>query len=132
MTHGTGRWESGIRLAGIEKLSQSSVTDNSIHGAATGISYVGNDTDTPKDIPTVAGNRISGQTIAAAKLPTPTCIGGNLGDIAQFTGAGKPNFVAPKGSTYINRDGIFGSDDLDKAPRYLSDGTMHWHPIANG
>ena len=68
----------------------------------------------------------------AVQLPTPTCIGGNLGDIAQFIGAAKPNFVAPKGSTYINRDGIFGSDDPDKAPRYFFDGTMPWHPIANG
>lgn len=130
MTHGTGRWDHGIRLATIDQLAHSSVIDNTIHGAAIGISYAETATKSPRDIPTVSGNRISGNASAAVQLPQPTCIGGNLGDVALFLGEGKPNFVAPKGSAYMNRNGTIGS--TENAPRYLSVGTMEWQAIPNG
>jgi Right handed beta helix region len=130
MTHGTGRWEYGIRLSDASKLGHSSVHDNTIHGAKFGIKYADGP---PSAIPTVMGNSVSGNAGDALLLPTPTCTGGNLGCVANYVGTDPPNFAAAKGSTYINTAGVAGAGGVPGTLRYVcSTGSTTWVPMIDG
>jgi hypothetical protein len=125
-THGAGRWGVGIHMGKTSNLAHSSIVDNSIDGPTIGIDYI----EVPRIVPTIAGNRISGNSGTAINVSIPFCIGGNFGDVSHYVGEGVPSFVAAKGSTYINRTGV--QDDPTNAPRYLSNGTGMWLAIPNG